>query len=186
VDWALTRLRAQHALPELTRDNPRARRELGKLKAACEQAKIDLTRSEQATLGVPELCRDGEGNPVDVELLVTRRELEELVEGLVQRSIGICETVLRGQGLAPDALERIVFVGGPTLMPLVRSRVGQALGGRVAEGVDPMTIVARGAALYAATAGLDARPPSTDPVPAGLPLRLEHPTVTADLEPFVV
>jgi molecular chaperone DnaK len=186
ADWALARLRAQHPLPQLARDNPNARRALGRLKAACEQAKIDLTRGEQASIAVPELCVDADGQGVDVDLLVTRPELEGLVGGLVRRSIGICEGLLQAHGLTPAAVERVVFVGGPTLMPLVRRQVGEALGGRVAEGVDPMTIVARGAALYAATAGLEARPVSTAAVPAGLPLRLTHPTVTADLEPYVV
>ena len=186
VDWALARLKQEHALPELSRENPKARRALGKLKAACEQAKIDLTRQEQAAIVLPELCLDAEGSAVDVDLLVTRSELEQLVERLVERSIAVCQEVLREHRLTPDAVERIVFVGGPTLMPMVRTRVGSALGGRVAEGIDPMTIVARGAALYAATAGLDARPQTAAPAAAGLPVRLEHPAVTADTEPFVV
>jgi len=51
-----------------------------------------------------------------------------------------------------------------------------------------MTLVARGAALYAATAGLDARPVAVaaPAPPTGLAVRIEHPAVTADLEPFVV
>jgi molecular chaperone DnaK len=84
-----------------------------------------------------------------------------------------------------EAVGRVVFVGGPTLTPLVRQRVGDAFGGRVAEGIDPMTAVARGAALFAATAGLDARPRVVAPPAKGLGLRIEHPAVTADVEPFV-
>jgi molecular chaperone DnaK len=49
-----------------------------------------------------------------------------------------------------------------------------------------MTIVARGAALYAGSVGLDATPAARAPAPAGLAVRIEHPSVTADLDPFVV
>ncbi len=186
VDWALVRLHQEHGLPDLSRENPSARRALGKLKAACEQAKIDLTRQEQTTVSVQELRVEPDSRTIDVDLPVTRPEFERLVSPLVDRSIGVCETLLREHRLRAEAVERIVFVGGPTLMPLVRARVGEALGGRAAEGIDPMTIVARGAALYAATAGLDARPAAPTPTATGLPVRLEHPSVTADTEPYVV
>ena len=86
-----------------------------------------------------------------------------------------------------DDVARVVLVGGPTLMPGLRARVGELFGGRIAAGVDPMTIVARGAALYAGSVGLDATPAARAPAPApGLAVRIEHPSVTADLEPFVV
>ena len=186
VDWALARLKEEHGLPELSRDNPRARRALGKLKAACEQAKIDLTRQDQSTIAVQELRLDADGPAIDADLPLTRREFERLVAGLVERSIAVCESLLRAHRVDAGAIERIVFVGGPTLTPLVRARVGESLGGRVADGIDPMTIVARGAALYAATAGLDARPVTAPPAATGMPVRLEHPAVTADTEPFVV
>ena len=78
-----------------------------------------------------------------------------------------------------DEITHVVFVGGPTLTPLLRCRIGDAFGGRIAEGIDPMTIVARGAALYAATAGLDARLCESVSKPSeGLAVRVEHPAVT--------
>ena len=89
--------------------------------------------------------------------------------------------------MSADAVGRVVFVGGPTLMPALRERIGGFFGGRVAEGIDPMTLVARGAALYAATVGLSARPAAPAARAAtGLVVRMEHPAVTADTEPFVV
>jgi molecular chaperone DnaK len=187
VDWAIARLRARHALPELSRAQAAGRRAVMTLKAACEQAKIDLSRAERAAVSLPELCTDAHGLPVDVDLDVTRSEYEELIAPLVERTLGVCRTLLERRKLAPDAVGRVVFVGGPTLTPAVRARVAEMFGGRVAEGLDPMTAVARGAALYAATVGLEARPLAVSAAPpAGLDLRLEHPAVTADVEPFVV
>lgn len=187
VDWALGRLRGEQALPDLARTNPAQRRVLGKLKAACEQTRIELSRAERAAISCPELCLDAHGDPVDVDLEISRRQLEGLIAPLVERSLEVCRHLLAQARVTPEAIERVVFVGGPTLTPAVRQGVGGLFGGRVAEGADPMTLVARGAALYAATAGLDARPKAAAPAAlAGLAVRLEYPAVTSDSEPFVV
>jgi molecular chaperone DnaK len=187
VDWSVARLKAEHPLRDFGRSSPQSRRAIGKLKAACEAAKIDLSRSERARIVVPELGDDDEGSPVEVDLEIERSAFESLVAPLVDRSLDVCLATLARHKVDAGAVERVVFVGGPTLMPVIRSRVGAALGGRVADGIDPMTIVARGAALYAATARVEARPASAAEAPGkGLPLQLEHPAVTSDLQPFVV
>src|SRR5262249_58664520 len=71
--------------------------------------------------------------------------------------------------------------------PMVRSRVSARLESqtKLAEGHDPMTLVAQGAALYAATASLDGRAPSTA-APQGRQVWLQYPAVSADLTPHVV
>lgn len=186
TDWALRRLHEDGVLSEVTRSDPASRRTLGRLKAACEQTRIELSRRERAAIVCPELV-DANGL-VDVDLEITRGELEALLDPLIERSLQVCRVLLGRAKVAPDAVERIVFVGGPTLTPAVRHRVGEVFGHRVAEGMDPMTLVARGAALYAATAGLNARPARSGAAAAtpGLALRVEHPAVTSDPEPFVV
>lgn len=187
VDWTVARLKAERALRDLGRSNPASRRTIGKLKAACEAAKIDLSRSERARIVVPELCDDDDGQPVELDVEIERAAFEVMVAPLVDRAIEVCRATLARHRVDAGSVERAVFVGGPTLMPAIRSRVGEALGGRVAEGIDPMTIVARGAALYAATARVEARPPSPGEARAkGLAVQLEHPAVTSDLQPFVV
>ena len=89
----------------------------------------------------------------------------------------MCTRLLAAHGLGPGRLARIVLVGGPTVMPFVRQRVAARLEAPLAEGHDPMTLVAQGAALYAATAGLDGRaatrsaadrPPGVAAVPGGV------------------
>src|SRR5690606_31617046 len=95
---------------------------------------------------------------LDVELDIDRGTLETLCSSLVERSVEVCRRLLRQNRFDPAQLSRIVFVGGPTTMPFLRDRVGAMLGAPIAEGHDPMTLVAQGAAIYAATANLDARP----------------------------
>src|SRR5207244_10488359 len=104
---------------------------------------------------------------------------------LVERSIAVCRRLLDAHGLQPEQLGRIVLVGGPTVMPVLRHRIQEALGAPFGEGLDPMTLVAQGAAIYAATAGLDARPQTAQPDTTRR-LWLQYPAMSSDLTPHVV
>ena len=176
--------------PERT-SQPRARRALERLQVACEQAKIELSRAREAVVLVNAAEISGaaanDDGAAPTEVVVTRADLERVMAPFMDRSLALVQAVLDKNHRSADEVARVVLVGGPTLTPLVRTRLGQMFGRRLAEGIDPMTIVVRGAALFAGTAGLDARPrAAASPARRGLAIRIEHPAVTADLEPFVV
>ena len=187
-DWAVTEhLAAQLAAgggPRLERRDPAHAGALRVLRLAAEDAKIELSRAEtaQITLAQP-LTVDG--REVDVELAIDRATLERITAPLVERSLEVCARLLAGHGLAPGQLARVVLVGGPTVMPAVRAAVSNRLQAPLAEGVDPMTLVAQGAAIYAATAGLDGRA-AVAPSGTGVKVWLQYPPVSADLTPHVV
>jgi molecular chaperone DnaK len=185
-DWAAEEVARRFGV-RLETEPPRHRRARARLRAACEQAKIELGRADRAAVVVPDLDIGAASGPIDLELPIGRRELEALAAPVVARSLTVVRGMLTRLGRGPDEVGRVVMVGGSTLLPSLRAEVGALFGGRIAAGVDPMTAVARGAALYAGTIGLDARPvrqPARGP--AGLAVRVEHPPVTADREPFVV
>jgi molecular chaperone DnaK len=166
-DWALAELERRGLQRGVT---------AARLRTACEEAKIELSRAERATIAV----RD------ELELAITRLQLEALMTPVTARCLAVVRELLAKNRCRPDEVERVVLVGGPTAMPGLRAAIGALFGGRLAPGIDPMTVVARGAALYSATIGLDARPGRPAAVARGLSVRIEHPPVTADLEPFVV
>ena len=184
VEWAAGALARRGAGdPRVDRASARGRGLLARLRAACEQAKIELSRAERASIVMPDPTGDG----IEGELEITRGDLEALTEPFIARSLAAVRVLLAKNQRTFDDVARVVLVGGPTLMPGLRARVGEMFGGRIAAGIDPMTIVARGAALYAGSVGLDATPAARATAPAaGLPVRIEHPSVTADMEPFVV
>ena len=97
-----------------------------------------------ASASVP-LVIDGQELTVDLEL--DRATLERLTLPLCDRAVDVCLGLLRQHGVAPGQLAKVVLVGGPTLMPLLRQRVAARLEAPLAEGHDPMTLVAQGAAL---------------------------------------
>ncbi|NVB40470.1 Hsp70 family protein [Pseudenhygromyxa sp. WMMC2535] len=186
VDWAIAQIADREGV-EISRANPEHASAVQALKQAAEEVKIELSRSEDALM-VPARALVVGDDEVDVELELTRSILETLCAGLVERSVEVCRRLLRQSRVEPERLERIVFVGGPTLTPFLRERVGAMLGAPISEGHDPMTLVAQGAAIYAATSGLDARPPAdaSQPKILGRRLWLQYPAVSSDLAPHVV
>jgi len=183
-DWFITEHLAQRLARVPQRSNPEHAAALRALRLAAEDAKIELSRGDrtQVTLAQP-LVIDGEEIEVDLEL--ERTTVERLCAPLVDRAVEVCLRLLSAHGLGPGRLAKVVLVGGPTVMPLVRQRVAARLEATIAEGHDPMTLVAQGAALYAATAALDGRAPSTA-APTGRQVWLQYPAVSSDLTPHVV
>ncbi len=183
VDWVLDELARKEGV-RVSRADPRFAGGIRKLKLAIEDAKIELTRAGRAEVTVPGAF-DSDGRRIDVEVSIDRATLDALATPLVDRTITVCQRLLAAHGLSPAQLSRIVLVGGPTVMPALRARVKDALGAPFEAGLDPMTLVAEGAALYAATAGLDARP-KTEAAAAGRRIWLQHPAMSSDLSPHVV
>ena len=159
VDWLVAQLAAEQGL-ELRREDPSHRNALRQLALAAEEAKIELTRARQTSVGgaIPLEIDD---EIFDVDIALDRATLESLCAPVVDRAIDVCLRLLREHGQRPDDLETVVLVGGPSVMPLVRRRVAEALASPVEDGLDPMALVAQGAAIYAASTGLEAKSPNT-------------------------
>jgi molecular chaperone DnaK len=166
IDWDIVdhlfipALKRKYALGSLNRaDKQSAERWkalLHHLKLEAEKVKIQLSR-DLVTETLPEhpLGLDEKGEPIWLEMEVTREQVEAFIAPKVERTIAICRRLLEENRLSPSDIERIILVGGPTLTPLLREMVQGALGIPVMFDVDPVTIVARGAAIFAGTQKLD-------------------------------
>lgn len=119
-----------------------------RLMEAAEVAKIELTSTTTSHISLPYLGASG-GQPVHLELDLTRTELERIVRPVIERCRAPVEQALRDSGKAPRDIDRIVFVGGPTRMPVVRAFFEELFGRKAELGVDPMECVASGAAIQA-------------------------------------
>jgi molecular chaperone DnaK len=185
VDWALAEIARAEGVP-LSRSEPRHAPAIRKLKLAAEEAKIELTRSASAEISLPEWL-EVDGRMLDVQLTLDQAQLEALTTKLVQRSIDVCRRLLDAHGVKDGQLSRVVLVGGPTMMPWLRRAVGEALRAPFSEGLDPMTLVAQGAAVYAATSGLAAQSgKDKDKEAPGFKLWLQFPAMSSDASPYVV
>lgn len=117
-----------------------------------EQAKIELSTTEQATIFVSEdeaRTTDNSGEDIYIEIPLTRGTLEDLVGERIDDTIVLCRKILTDNGLTHEDIDRVVLIGGPSKMPTVRDRVPAELGIAADLMTDPMTAVARGAAIFA-------------------------------------
>lgn len=119
-----------------------------RLMEAAEAAKIDLTASVSTHVSLPYLAAV-QGEARHLELDLNRTELERLVRPVIDRCRGPVEQALHDAGISPKDVDRVVFVGGPTRMPVVRSYFEGMFGHKAEMGVDPMECVAAGAAIQA-------------------------------------
>ena len=118
----------------------------GKLMRAAESIKIQLSQSINAV----ELI-EGIGGKDEFEFAATRSDIQAVVEGTIHHAIRLAKKLLAEARLGAGDIERVILVGGPTQMPLLREMVGSELGILVDHSADPFTVVARGAAIFAAT-----------------------------------
>jgi molecular chaperone DnaK len=115
---------------------------------AGEMAKIELSTSTTAHISLPYLAAV-QGQPRHFEFDLSRTDLERIVRSVIERCRGPVEQALRDAAVQPKEIDRIVFVGGPTRMPAVRSFFEELFGRKAEMGVDPMECVASGAAIQA-------------------------------------
>jgi molecular chaperone DnaK len=190
LDWAIVEellvpaLVGDHSLEDFRRGNPRWRAAFAKLKMAAEQAKIRLSRDPSAELTVE--FPDGKGDVVHFEHDLAKPDVERQMEPFIRRSINICKKVLADKRLEAGHIEKVLLVGGPTLTPYLRERLldpVDGLGIPLEFGLDPMTVVAQGAALFAGTQRVALAPEPA--LPDQYVLQLEYEPVGADPEPLV-
>ncbi|MBV8523937.1 MAG: Hsp70 family protein, partial [Acetobacteraceae bacterium] len=112
-------------------------------------AKIELSSSMQTDVNLPFITADQTG-PKHLNIKLSRAKLEQLVEDLVERTIGPCRNALKDAGLKASEIDEVILVGGMTRMPKVIETVKQFFGKDPARNVNPDEVVAIGAAIQAA------------------------------------
>lgn len=183
VNWVKAQLeeQCQIILDTSHKDYPKALRQI---QSAAEKAKIRLSSTEQS---IVELDFEYDGDEVQHDLSITGDILKDLSKDLVQRSIDICKRLLTAQGVDLEHLNRVVLVGGPAHMPIIKEAVTQQLAPLAEVNIDPMSLVARGAALYAATINLacTAKVAAKEDKP-DYQVWLQYPSVCTELNPTVM
>lgn len=180
VDYFIQTLRRDFSLREL---NPEIdRKAYGKLLFEAENAKILLSSNPTAYVSLSNLGKGLEDFEAGFE--ITRQEYEGLIAPQVRKTLEICNTLLKSNHLAPSALSKIILVGGPTHTPFIQDAIQGTLKLRPDAKVNPMTIVAQGAALFAASQRIpEAR--ILRPTPGTLRLKLVYSPVSQDVEPDI-
>ena len=143
VDHVLDEFRKKEGI-DLSGDNTAMTR----IREAAERAKIELSTVMETDINLPFIAQDQSG-PKNLELRLTRAKLEDLIRPIVERCRPSLDKAMEDAKVTPQDINRIVLVGGPTRIPLVKKFVAQVVGKEPEAGVDPMEAVAMGAAIQA-------------------------------------
>ena len=121
-----------------------------RIKEAAEQAKKELSSSENSQITLPYLSVAG-GNPVNFEYMLTRAKFNELTRELVDRTAIPVRNALTDAGIAASELGKVILVGGSTRIPAVQQKVKELTGIAPSKNINPDECVAQGAAAQGDT-----------------------------------
>ena len=153
------------------------------MKTYAEEVKIKLSFKEEflcETMVIDELGEDDEGEELELDILITRNDLQNTIGPIFQKSIDICKNLLERKSLDGNTLDALILVGGPTYSPILRKMLEEQIT-KPDISVDPMTVVSRGAALFAST--VDSKTVEIDPTK--IQLELGYSTSSVEEEVFV-
>jgi len=129
-------------------DLSKDRMALQRLKEAAEKAKMELSSVMETDINLPFVTADASG-PKHLQMKLTRAKFEQLVDDLLQRTVGPTRQALSDAGLDPSKIDEVVLVGGSTRIPKVQQIVKDLFGKEPHKGVNPDEVVAIGAAVQA-------------------------------------
>jgi molecular chaperone DnaK len=121
-----------------------------RIREAAEKAKIELSNVVTTEINLPFLAYDSSSGPKNLILQLTRAKLEELLRPIIERCRQPMMQALQDAKLTPADIDKIILIGGPTRMPMVRQFVESVMGKEPERGIDPMEAVAMGAAVQGA------------------------------------
>ena len=121
---------------------------LQRLKEAAEKAKMELSTAMETEINLPFITADATG-PKHLVKKLTRAKFEQLVDDLLQRTVGPTKQALTDAGVDPSKIDEVVLVGGSTRIPHVQQIVKELFGKEPHKGVNPDEVVAIGAAVQA-------------------------------------
>ncbi|MCM1176219.1 MAG: Hsp70 family protein [Clostridium sp.] len=156
------------------------------LKVVAERLKNALSYKESETicLEAGDWGEDEEGEEIEMELTITRQQLNAAIRPILQKAVDVCKNLMLRNRISYGKLSHLILVGGPTYIPLLREMLREQVTGNVETGIDPMTAVARGAAVYAATIPLKKRETIEDDSD-DVQLEIDFETTTVDNETYV-
>jgi molecular chaperone DnaK len=143
IDWIIAEFKKQEGI-DLGRD----RMALQRLKEAAEKAKMELSTVMETDINLPFITADQTG-PKHLQLKLTRAKFEQLVDDLLQKTVGPTKQALSDAGVDPSKIDEVVLVGGSTRIPRVQAIVKELFGKEPHKGVNPDEVVAVGAAIQA-------------------------------------
>lgn len=115
---------------------------------AAEDAKIELSNVKTTNIHIDSFIMTNEGKRINLDIDINRSKLEELSKPVLEKCKEKVNDALSEAKLTKEDIDYLVFVGGPTKMPLIKESIKKVLGKSVVEDADPMLCVAKGASMF--------------------------------------
>jgi len=147
IDWIVDEFKKENGI-DLSKDQMALQR----LKEAAEKAKMELSTLLETDINLPFVTADATG-PKHLQKKLTRARFEQMVEDILQRSIGPCKQAMTDAGVTPTQIDEVVMVGGQTRMPRIQALVRELFQRDPHQGVNPDEVVAIGAAVQGGVLG---------------------------------
>ncbi len=144
MNWIAAEFKKENGI-DLSKDKMAMQR----LKEAAEKAKIELSGVLTTNINLPFISADSNGQPVHMDLNLTRAKFDELTEDLVQATMEPTRKAIADSGLPSEKIDKILLVGGSSRIPAVQEAIKKILGKEPSKGINPDESVAIGAAVQA-------------------------------------
>lgn len=158
------------------------------VKFFAEEAKIQLSFKDSYNIlsNLGDLPFDDDnGDEPEIDVLVTQKDMENVVAPIFQKAIDITKELLKRNNLKGSDLGALILVGGPTYSPILRRMLKEQITDKVDTSVDPMTVVAKGAALFASTISVSDEVKETTRDKTKLQLEIKYEATTVELDEMV-
>lgn len=176
-----------HAINSILQNDNRKQILRNAMKFYAEETKIKLSFNEThnilSDLGdIP--GEDDNGEEFELDITVNQSDMERALTPIFQKAIDICKNLLKRNNLNGSSLDSLILVGGPTLSPIVRKMLEQQIC-KPDISVDPMTVVSKGAALYASTVEISEEIKEQTRDKSKIQIEIGHEASTVEMEEFV-
>ncbi len=181
-------LQEAYAIESILEDTTKKEILRNAVKPFAEEAKIQLsfkdTHNILSNLGdLP--FEDDNGEEPEIDITVTQKDMENVVAPIFQKAIDITKELLKRNNLKGSDLGALILVGGPTFSPILRRMLKEQITDKVDTSVDPMTVVAKGAALFASTITVSDEVKEETRDKTKLQLDIKYESTTVEMEEIV-
>ena len=181
-------LRKNYAIDSVLEDSEKKEILRNAVKSFAEEAKIQLSFKDSHNIltNLGDLpFEDENGDEPEIDALVTQKEMENVVAPIFQKAIDITKELLKRNNLKGSDIGALILVGGPTYSPILRRMLKEQITDKIDTSVDPMTVVAKGAALFASTISVSEEVKETTRDKTKLQLDIKYEATTVALDEMV-
>ena len=141
-------IQEKFSVTNFDRNNPELRSIFASLKNKAEEAKIELSQYVKTVIEVENIGKDDKGEDIYVSIELKKADFEELIKPKIDETIELVSETINKSGVQTGKINKIVLVGGPTQIPFLQAQLEKTFKLKIDASVDPLTVVARGAAVF--------------------------------------